>query len=142
MKNAIRKLVLTFMALLATATAYADPEWMDHASWCLKPAGATRTLLQQPSQDGNCGALQAGVLLATYFTGNNAALVVARTKTQYGMGTSAAALACSPVTEQVAIRLLQVCQCHNIAATKSIENNQTEVIEFLKSWQKGQHRPC
>jgi len=142
MKNSSFKLVLVTVSLFSAATAHADPEWMDHASWCLKPGGATRTLMQQPSQDGNCGALQAGVLLAAYFSGNSAALNIARTQSQYDMGTSAAAFACSPATEQVAIRLLQVCQCHNIAATKSIENNQTEVINWLKSWQKGQNRPC
>ena len=132
---------LTF--ILGMANTYAkDPEWLDHASWCLKPGGATRTLMQQPSQDGNCGKLQVGVLLATYFSGNGAALNIARTQTQYKMGTTAAAFACSSATEQVAIRLLQVCQCHNIAATKSIENNQTEVINWLKTWQKGQNLPC
>jgi hypothetical protein len=141
-KNLSLKLALLVASLFFAAAANADPEWMDHASWCLKPAGATRTLMQQPSQDGNCGALQAGVLLATYFSGNDGALDIASTHNQYDMGTSAAAFACSPATEQIAIRLLQVCQCHNIAATKSIENNQTEVIDWLKSWQRGQNRPC
>ena len=127
---------------LVTDSLAKDPEWMDHASWCLKKEEATRTLAQQPSQDGNCGALQAGVLVATWFSGNSDALKIATTQTQYDMGTAAAAFACVPATKQVAIRLLQVCQCHNIAATKSIENNQTEVINWLKGWQKGEKRPC
>ena len=96
MKESALKLGFVVAALLSAATASADPEWMDHASWCLKRGGATGTLIQRPSQDGNCGALQAGVFLATYFSGNNAALFVAHAITQYDTGTSAAAFACPP----------------------------------------------
>ena len=134
--------VTLILLCYASGASAKDPEWMDHASWCLKPGGATRTLAQQPSQDGNCGQIQAAVLAVSYFSGNKAAMTIATTQTQYQMGVAAAGFACKAPTEQVAIRLLQVCQCHNIAATKSIENNQTEVISFLKSWQRGQNKPC
>jgi chloramphenicol 3-O-phosphotransferase len=145
----VRISTLLFAAAASFAVVFdaaADPEWMDHASWCLKPDGATRTLAEQPVTAGNCAQFQAGALLTSYFSGNSTAVALATSETQYGLGVAAADFAChrDVISDQIAIRLLQVCQCHNIGAQTSIENNQQEVLAWLRGWRGGppKSQPC
>jgi hypothetical protein len=135
------------VGIVVTTGAIAQgPEWMEHASWCLKPSGANRTLMEQSPTAGKCGALQAGILTAAWFGADEHALAVAMNLNQYQMGVYAADAACrrDPLSDQIAIRLLQVCQCHNDTAQSSIENNQTEVLDWLRGWRGGppKNAPC
>lgn len=117
---------------LSTSVAIADP--VEHTNWCFQDDTSNR-LIDQPMDRGNCAALLAGGAAVAYFSNNQEAASLVLSSRQYDWADRAAQLSCrkDPVNEQIAIRLIQACQCHNTDAQQEIENNQTEVLQTLRT---------
>lgn len=145
MNRLITALAITCFALGAQS-ADAQRAWgpvVDHASFCLKPGSANSRVDQKVGQ-GNCAAWLVGGALAGYLSGRSRVAASVLSQTEYGIGLLAAQLACegNPDSNQVAIRLLTVCQCHNTDAQDKIDSNQTEAIEWLLDWSAQTGKTC
>ncbi len=103
-------------------------------NWCFQDDTDNR-LLDQPLDRGNCAALLVGGALVAYFSGNGEVASFVLSTRQNEWADSAVAFACSGGTtnNQIAVRLIQACQCHNTGAQKAVESNQTEVLRALRA---------
>ncbi len=133
---------LALGGILASTSALAQTPVVIHSMFCVQ-ANSNSTLADKAGQ-GTCGALLAGALLASYFSENPEIASWALTATEKQDGKLAADFACkrNSASNQVAIRLLQVCQCHNSEAKDVIENNQNDAVKQLIEWRKVTGNPC
>lgn len=133
---------LALSGTLACTSAQAQTPVVIHSMWCLQ-ADSNSTLTDKSGQ-GICGALLTGALLASYFSDNPEIATWALTATEKQDGKLAADFACKKdaASNQVAIRLLQVCQCHNSEARDVIEKNQNEAVKQLIEWRRVTGNPC
>jgi hypothetical protein len=124
--------IASLILVLAAMNAVADPR--AHAQWCFDPSTDNR-LVDQPMDRGSCAALLVAGAALAYFSGNDelASLIVSSRQNDWAR--KAASISCigGDIGNQMAIRLIQACQCHNPGAQSEIENNQTEVLEVLRS---------
>ena len=134
---------LTLCGTLACSSTLAQTQVVIHSMWCLQ-ANSNSVVTQKPLDRGTCGAIIAGSLLASYFADDPEIARQALTKTEKELGKMAAQQACyrNSASNQIAIRLLQVCQCHNPTAIDVIENNQTEAVTQLLEWRRVTGDPC
>jgi hypothetical protein len=86
---------------------------------------------------GNCGALAAGGIVAYLIGAPKELIATALTTKERGLARHAVEFAChrqgldAKVSDQVAVRLIQVAQCHNTSAVDFIEHNQNYVRDAL-----------
>lgn len=133
MKSSLARCISLLGAFsLSTGVAFADP--VEHTNWCFQDDTSNR-LIDQPMDRGNCAALLAGGAAVAYFSNNQEVASLVLSSRQYDWADRAAQLSCSrdPVSEQIAVRLIQACQCHNTGAQQEIEDNQTDVLQALRA---------
>lgn len=119
------------LILFYPITSFADAT--DHARWCFNEKTNSK-LFEKPMDRGTCRALLQGGLLASYFSGDPSISNLVLNKRENELARHAASFACrrNVKDDQIAIRLIQVCQCHNTGAQREIENDQSRVLEVLR----------
>lgn len=135
---------LAFVALaLATTTSWAQSQVVINTMFCVQPGSANSRIDQKIGQ-GNCAGWLAGGALAGYLSGRGDIAAAVLSKNEYEIGVMAAQYACqkNPVSDQIAVRLINVCQCHNLGAQNLIDSNQSEAVGQLREWSKVTNKPC
>lgn len=134
-----KTLITIALLSIATTTFAGEAEAVRDTNWCFQ-GDTSDTLTDQAGRSGTCAALLTGGLAAAWFGAIDPGIIGSvLTEPQNRLAERAADASCmkNGATDQVAVRLIQVCNCHNDAAVTNIEHNQTQVIQTLR-----QRRGC
>jgi hypothetical protein len=122
---------------IAQAQTMSSPgaaEMQNHVSFCHQPS-SNESLVTQGTKvpaPGNCFEYLGVAALATWYGSYAGSFVLNSSQNDVVKAADTLACAGDPASEAIAIKLLQVCQCHNSAAVTFIESNQDIALYLLR----------